>query len=75
MCRTARRARRLWIIAVSSSPATAGTVLTIDRALTVPADPSNQGTNGMAQIWVDTLVGAVRNPSPDRVEQPDPAEY
>ena len=51
------------IIAVSSSPATAGTVLTIDRALTVPADPSNQGTNGMAQIWVDTLVGAVRIPA------------
>lgn len=48
------------ITGVSSSPAVAGTVLTLDRILTVPPDSANQGTNGMAQIWVDTLVGAVR---------------
>jgi hypothetical protein len=39
------------ITAVSSSPVVAGTVLTLDRLLTVPPDPANPSTNGKAQIW------------------------
>jgi hypothetical protein len=51
------------ITGVSSSPVAAGTVLTLDRMVTVPQDPGNQGTNGKAQIWVDTLAGAVQIPA------------
>jgi len=51
------------ITGVSSSPVVAGTVLTLDRTLTVPQDPGNQSTNGKAEIWVDTLVGAVQIPA------------
>ena len=51
------------ITGISSSPVGRGTVLTLDRMLTVPQDPGNQGTNGRAEIWVDTLVGAVQIPA------------
>jgi hypothetical protein len=51
------------ITGVSSSPVVAGTVLTLDRTLSVPLDPGNIGTNGEAHIWVDTLVGAVQIPA------------
>lgn len=60
------------ITGISSSPVTAGTVLTLDRILTVPQDPGNQGTNGKAEIWVDTLVGAVQIPAQTTYRTNDP---
>jgi hypothetical protein len=58
------------IMAVSHQPVAQGTILTLDKALVVPSDPSNKGTGGKAQIWADLLIGAVKIPPEDKKTGP-----
>jgi len=50
------------VTAVSSNPVMTGTILTLDQKVTVPDDPDNIGTGGLATISVDQLQGALLIP-------------